>query len=1057
MSKNLKIKTAILAVFVALSVVVMGFIVSSMQDEISLSNYTADIQHEMDDLPGLLDSAQSETEQNTQTYDEIYQSKAESVAFMANNNTGFEITDAKMQEYKDLLGVTNVLIVSRDGEVLAEAQPTYATFSYARFNQLRTVFDTGEPSAAVEVYFAEQDAHFRYYSARIDDDTMVVIGQDPQELDDLIQSTGSMESVLSNISVGQTGYVFAVSAQNYLVQYHPNSAYVGIDALDAGIDVADLEDGGFGWMTFEGERLFAGVQEIGDTYYISAVPESEMASARNLTVGVVLFIFFSAAMIVAVYGIFVNREGEKRGYDPRTFVNMGPLRFNTSIARRAIVLSFVGFLAVAGVTFYMQTLFSLSSESVSSNQRAADIEETIQRTNAQADALTSQYDERYLSKTQVAAYILEHNPDLETRGKLQELSDVLKVQYLFVFDREGVMTSTNSPYTNFVLSEDPSDQSYAFRRLLQGVEYYIQEPMPEEVSGELRQYIGVTLREPDGQANGFVQVSLRSSRLEELLSTVSIDNILDGVQIGQNGFAFAVNKNDGTFAYFPNSDLVGRDAKAYGMTDAELKDGYSDFVTIDGVSYYTTSFESGDYYVYVAQPEDELMTERVPLTVAMSVSGLVCQIVIFLLVSFEIRRKEPAPRTAGPDGAAGAGGSDGPDGGDGGHVPGAPFDDDGDPDSRMFDVVMPDGRVTKTESAMSRWLYRSMNWGEKSAEQRTLTVIKVLVGVFAIAVCIAVIFKDQVFPPDSVFAYVLSGQWEYGLNVFAITGAIMIACVVLTVTMLVQELLRLLSGVFGARGETICRLLGSFIKYASIIGMVYYCLMVIGIDTTTLLASAGILSIAVSFGAKELVSDILSGLFIIFEGEFRVGDIIQVGGRTGTVLEIGVRTTKINDGSGNIIIIRNSEVSNVINMTKESSYAVCEMDIEYGESLERVEAILEKEFPNIRRRLPAIEDGPFYKGVIALNDNSVSIRIVVQCAETARGQLERDLRREMKLIFDEYEINIPYPQVVVHQPIEFKKATVAEQLRADRFNEEQKVASRNIGNEDDYESDERRS
>ena len=110
------------------------------------------------------------------------------------------------------------------------------------------------------------------------------------------------------------------------------------------------------------------------------------------------------------------------------------------------------------------------------------------------------------------------------------------------------------------------------------------------------------------------------------------------------------------------------------------------------------------------------------------------------------------------------------------------------------------------------------------------------------------------------------------------------------------------------------------------------------------------------------------------------------------------------------------------------------MDIEYGESLERVENILESEFPDIRRRLPAILDGPFYKGVVALNDNSVTLRIVVQCAETARGQLERDLRREMKLIFDEYEINIQYPQVVVHQPIVYKKATLAEQLRADRFN-----------------------
>ena len=673
------------------------------------------------------------------------------------------------------------------------------------------------------------------------------------------------------------------------------------------------------------------------------------------------------------------------------------------------------------VTFYMQTLFSLSAESVSSNERAADIERTIDRTNAQADVLTEQYNERYLSKAETAAYALERNSALKNRDDLQSLADALQVGHLYVFNSEGVLTATNSPYSNFTLSEDPEDQSYEFRALLQGVEYIVQEPMPEEVSGELRQYIGVTLRDSQGEADGFVQLSMRPERLETLLSSVQIDTILDGVKLGQGGFAFAVNKSDGTFAYYPDEKLVGASATAAGLDESQLKGGFSDFLTVDGVRYYASSFETGDYYVYVAQPESELMTDRVPLTLATGANGIVCQIVIFLLVAFEIRRKR-------------------------GEV--AAVQEVDDEPNRTFETTMPSGRRAKTESAASRWIYRSMNWGDKSAEQRVLTVLKVLMGIFAIAVCVAVIFQDRVFPEDSVFSYVLSGNWEFGLNVFAVTAALMIACVVLTITMMIQALLRMLAGVFGARGETMCRLISSFIKYASIIGMVYYCLMLIGIDTTTLLASAGILSIAISFGAKELVSDILSGLFIIFEGDFRVGDIIQVGSKTGTVVEIGVRTTKINDGNGNIIIIRNSEVSDVVNMTKELSYATCDMDIEYGESLERVENILESEFPNIRRRLPSILDGPFYKGVVSLADNSVTIRVVVQCAETSRGQLERDLRREMKLIFDEYQINIPYPQVVVHQPRTFYKATLAEQLAADRFNDEQKEAARDMGNEE---------
>ena len=120
-------------------------------------------------------------------------------------------------------------------------------------------------------------------------------------------------------------------------------------------------------------------------------------------------------------------------------------------------------------------------------------------------------------------------------------------------------------------------------------------------------------------------------------------------------------------------------------------------------------------------------------------------------------------------------------------------------------------------------------------------------------------------------------------------------------------------------------------------------------------------------------------------------------------------------------------------MTKETSFAAVEVGIEYGESLERVENILSKELPNIKKRLPAIIDGPFYKGVTMLADNSVNIKIVAECAEKDRLPLTNDLNREMKLLFDKYEISIPFPQVVVNKPITFKKATAAEKRAAEQI------------------------
>ena len=526
----------------------------------------------------------------------------------------------------------------------------------------------------------------------------------------------------------------------------------------------------------------------------------------------------------------------------------------------------------------------------------------------------------------------------------------------------------------------------------------------------------------DGIIDGFVQLGIRPTRLESLLESVQIDHVLDGVHVGADGFAFAIDKSDGTFAYYPDANTVGKAATACGMTENQLIDGYSDYITVNGEQYFAASAETSDYYVYAVGSDGALMAERVPLTIATAGIALVCLAVIFCLMVVE-----PKP---GADQAA--------------RVRTQESDDD----PRMVDVTVGgphhEDRERREPLAQPR-----LQAGRDDPEQKLGTVLRWLMGVAVILVCLAVIFKDAIFGTDSIFAYILGGSWQHGPNIFAITASLMSACVIMTVATILQKIFMLIAQVVEARGVTMCRLAASIVKYAAMIGMLYWCLALLGVDTATLLASAGLLTLAISLGAKDLVADIIAGLFIIFEGEFRVGDIIQVGGSKGTVMEIGVRTTKINDGSGNILVLRNSGISNVVNMTKEHSFAAVEVGIEYGESLERVENILAKELPNIRKRLPAIIDGPFYRGVTMLADNSVNIKIVAECNERDRGGLTNDLNREMKLLFDKYGISIPFPQVVVNQPTVFKKATAAEKRAADAFNAEQKEAFKNFVDENE--------
>jgi len=1015
-SKKLKKKSIIMIGIEIVCLVLLGVLLTVMQTNLAVKDQQRDTQEKMSQMGALIADADEEAQQTTESFDEFYKSKAASMAYAAIQGADFEYTDAKLGEYKELLNVNNVLILDNQGNVVAAAQDSPADFTYSRFNQLRTVFKTKQLSQPFEVKTGGQC--YRYYGAIIDSQHMAVIEQSPEELNLLLNDISTWKGILGNISVGLDGYAFAVSEYDYTFLYHPDEAMIGQDALDKGVAVEDLEDGKFVWMTINGERMYCGITKAEDAYIVFAVLESEIIASRNVTVAIILFVFFAVMTLVIAYAIFIMIDEERNGGSEGSYTSHGRFFYNKMIGRKIMTISAVGLIGILIISLYMQTLFALSRQSMSNSQRVAEVQQTIDVYAEDVALITEQYNTRYLNKCRFAAHVLSAKPELRNKTDLAELSKILEIHSINVFDSTGLEIASNTPHRNFRISNNPEDQSYEFNIMLNGAEYFIQEAQPDDASGEYYQYIAVALIDAEDNADGFVQLGILPIRLENLLKNTNIESALDGVSVGVNGFAFAVNKEDQTFAYYPDERMQGKKVLDYGMDENELHDGYNDYITIDGETYYTSSLESEHYYIYVAVPEGEMSGAQLPITMMAVGVSFLCLLIVCCLLMFS--RKPDATETA---------------------------ENDGSNDERMIDVRMPDGSVKKTESAASRWDNISIGWGEKTPEQKFFTVLKGIFAVMAVIICLSVVFSQQFFDQSSIFLYVISGKWERGFNIFAITSCVMIICVASVVTMIVRKILQLLANTFGARGETVCRLLSSFVKYISVIAIMYYCFALFGVDTATLLASAGILSLVIGLGAKSLVSDIIAGLFIIFEGEFRVGDIVTVGDWRGTVVEIGVRTTKIEDGSKNIKIINNSNVSGVINMTRKHSFAMCDVGIEYGESLERVENILREEFPNIRRHLPAIQDGPFYKGVVSLGDNSVNIRIMVQCAEGDRFQLLRDLNREMKLIFDKHDINIPFPQVVLNQPPEFKESTAWERRKAEEFNTEQKEKTKDLQDE----------
>jgi len=233
----------------------------------------------------------------------------------------------------------------------------------------------------------------------------------------------------------------------------------------------------------------------------------------------------------------------------------------------------------------------------------------------------------------------------------------------------------------------------------------------------------------------------------------------------------------------------------------------------------------------------------------------------------------------------------------------------------------------------------------------------------------------------------------------------------------ISHLLRFVISMFsriGKQSATIGIIVNSIIKYAAVIIGLFLILSAWGVQTATLLAGAGILGLAVSFGAQSLIEDVISGLFIIFEKDFQVGDIVEIDGFRGTVIGIGIRTTKIEDLTGDVKIINNSEIRGAVNTSNNLHPAICDLSLSYKTDIPKFEESFKAAHAEIKAAIPDIVEGPFYKGVQELGESAVVIRIIARTEELKKYQVLRDLNREMKLFCDKHGFEIPFNQVVVH-------------------------------------------
>jgi len=232
-------------------------------------------------------------------------------------------------------------------------------------------------------------------------------------------------------------------------------------------------------------------------------------------------------------------------------------------------------------------------------------------------------------------------------------------------------------------------------------------------------------------------------------------------------------------------------------------------------------------------------------------------------------------------------------------------------------------------------------------------------------------------------------------------------------------------GPLGERAKRARTLAGFLRRAAALFVYVVAAIMVLrelGMDITPILAGAGVAGIALGFGAQGLIKDLISGVFILFEDQFRVGDVIKTAGVAGQVERITLRVTQVRDLEGVVHTIPNGEIKVVSNLTKGYSRVSLDVGVGYREDLDRVIKVLDA----VGRELAAdpeygrlILEPPAVLGVEALAESQVTIRLLAKTPPLRQWDVARELRKRIKAAFDREDIQIPYPhQVLLRQPNE---------------------------------------
>ena len=699
-------------------------------------------------------------------------------------------------------------------------------------------------------------------------------------------------------------------------------------------------------------------------------------------------VFMLAALLLILVAFILYLLELPRYVTGRELTEEERLRYHPQEVRSNLIAAGIACgLLIFAMGFLAQNLGYLRTEIIEGRRVTSTIFDGIEEGVTQRDTRVEEAEgEWYARYARRMANLFSRYPELVSDEKLREYCDALGVDYIMVFDAQGNEIACNKNYTGFSLGDGEGDNADALRCLLNGVSTVVCKMSTNSVTGVRSQVVGASIPKAAGRGvSGALVISIPPERVREASGDASVNDELAAV-CPKETLLFSANEEDGVINYTSNLSMVGTTVSECGLSDRSLRDGYMDHSVVNGNNCFVVTSKSGSDINYYAVKD----SNAIEMSIIFGIASALCFAIILPVVLYRLLKDytvEWYEREVSVE------------------------QNEGIPDVVAISEGSTSDKDDKSDGVWPLVKKASMGdkaWDKRTPEERVGFVMGISLFVMTLLICFYEMVLSSSFYHDEspLLSFILYGDWMRGANIFALCSIIMTFGVAFFAYNALKRVLQLISSFLDAKGKTICRLLISFFRYLAYALVVYLSFSYLGFPASTIVGSLGLVGMAISLGSKDLVSDIVAGIFIVFEDQFQVGDIIEVGGFKGVVKEIGVRSTKIINDAGNVKTVGNMDIKNVLNMTKYDSVFVQTLKIPMGGSLNQVEDALRAGLPSIAERCDKILTGPTYEGVSDITGGVMTVAVSVGCHEQDSKEVLRFLNRELILLCESRDIPI---------------------------------------------------